>query len=89
MYCFFLALLCQIIGHTLLNWALKYMKATVVTFAVLGEPVGASILALIILREAPLGTEIIGGIFILLGLFIVLNYSNGEGERELTGGSVG
>jgi drug/metabolite transporter (DMT)-like permease len=86
MYCFLLALMCQIMGHTLFNWALKYVKATVVTFAVLGEPVGASILALVILREAPLLTEIIGGIFILTGLFIVIKYSNGRGWIGARGG---
>ena len=89
MYCFLLALMCQIMGHTLFNWALKYVKTTVVTFAVLGEPVGASILALIILREAPLWTELVGGVFIIIGLFIVIRYGNSRREEAQTGDSVG
>jgi drug/metabolite transporter (DMT)-like permease len=56
---------------------------------VLGEPVGASILALLILREVPRSTEIIGGIFILSGLYIVLSYGGGGRDRERAGGSFG
>ena len=85
MYCFLLAFVCQIMGHTLFNWALKYVRATIVTFAVLGEPVGASILALLILREAPLLTEIVGGGFILAGLFIVMKYGSGGKSQERLG----
>ena len=88
-YCFLLALICQVIGHTLFNWALKYVKTTVVTFAVVGEPVGASILALIILREVPRWTEFVGGAFILIGLFIVIRYGNSMREAALTGDSIG
>ena len=75
-YCFLLALMCQTVGHTLFNWALKHVGATIVTFAVLGEPVGASILAMIILKELPLANEIVGGAIILTGLFVVLRYGS-------------
>lgn len=89
MYCLLLALICQAVGHTLFNWALKHVKTTVVTFAVLGEPVGASILAMIILREIPMPTEVVGGAIILAGLFIVLRYGNGKGRVEIEEESVG
>ena len=75
LYCFLLAFFCQLIGHSLFNWALKYLKATMVSIAALGEPVGASILALLILGEVPHLTEVLGGIFILLGICIVLYVS--------------
>jgi drug/metabolite transporter (DMT)-like permease len=75
LYCFLMALVCQIFGHSLFNWALKHLAATVVTISVLGEPVGASILALIILREAPGVSAIVGGFSILLGIFLVLYFS--------------
>lgn len=80
-YCLLLAVVCQIMGHTLFNWALKHVRATVVTFGVLGEPVGASILAYCILGEAPLRSEVTGGVFILAGLFVVLYYR--EGKKRL------
>lgn len=48
-----LAAVSQIGGHTLYNWALKHVSATVVSTSLLGEPVGASILALLLLGEMP------------------------------------
>ncbi|MFA4948395.1 MAG: DMT family transporter [Candidatus Krumholzibacteriia bacterium] len=80
--CFIMALVCQILGHSLFNWALKYLEATVVTIAVLGEPVGASILAFIILRERAVPTEIIGGAAILAGIFLVLHFSPEASEAK-------
>jgi drug/metabolite transporter (DMT)-like permease len=65
-----LAFLPQIIGHSLLNWSLKYLPASFVSIAVLGEPVGASILAMIFLRESPTAMEIAGGVLILSGILI-------------------
>ncbi len=65
-----LALFPQIIGHSLLNWSLKYLPASYVSIAVLGEPVGSSILAMVFLRESPTGLEIAGGGLILVGILI-------------------
>ena len=65
-----LALVPQLIGHSSLNWTLRYVSATLITIAVLGEPVIATALAVPILREAPTLTEIIGGILILAGIFV-------------------
>jgi drug/metabolite transporter (DMT)-like permease len=80
--CFVMALVCQILGHSLFNWALRYIEAAVVTIAVLGEPVGASILALVILRERAAPTEIIGGCAILAGIFLVLHFSPEASEAK-------
>jgi drug/metabolite transporter (DMT)-like permease len=77
LYCFLMAVVCQIVGHSIFNWALKHIKATIVAVGVLGEPVGASILALIILGEAPTGMAVIGCVVILIGIFIV-TYCNQE-----------
>ena len=65
-----LALIPQLLGHSSLNWSLKFMPATMVTIAVLGEPIIATVLAFFILHESPTLTEIIGGILILGGIFI-------------------
>jgi drug/metabolite transporter (DMT)-like permease len=80
--CFIMALVCQILGHSLFNWALKHFEATVVTIAVLGEPIGASILALVILRERAVPSEIIGGAAILAGIFLVLHFSPEASEAK-------
>lgn len=74
LYCFLMALVCQILGHSLFNWVLRNLPATVVAIAVLGEPVGASILALLILHEAPGVNVVVGGAAILAGVFIALYY---------------
>jgi len=84
-YCFLMAIICQILGHSVFNWALRHLAATVVAIAVLGEPVGASVLALFVLGEVPRRAEIVGGILILSGIFLVLSFSpQSAQEREPT-----
>ena len=48
-----LGLVPMALGHTLLNYALAYLPATVVTGAVLTEPLGAALLGRLILGETP------------------------------------
>ncbi len=48
-----MAVVSQIGGHTLYNFALRHVSATVVSTSLLGEPVGASILAFLLLGEVP------------------------------------
>lgn len=70
-----LALGPQVLGHTSLNWALGYLGATVVAVAVMAEPVLASILALIIFNEVPTAANIIGGLIVLSGVYVVVRYN--------------
>lgn len=67
-----LAVVPQLIGHSSLNWALRFVPATLVAVAVLGEPVGATVWAFLILGEVPVVTEIVGGILVLGGIFMAL-----------------
>jgi drug/metabolite transporter (DMT)-like permease len=67
---FFIALVPMIFGHTLYNWALRYVSAPVVSVSLLGEPVGASILALVLLNEVPSGQVLIGGVVTLAGILL-------------------
>ncbi|MEO7084429.1 MAG: DMT family transporter [Gemmatimonadaceae bacterium] len=62
----------MLLGHTGLNWALKYLPAYVVNLTLLGEPVGATVLAAILpgIRELPGPLTIIGGGLILGGVFV-------------------
>ncbi|MEK7353234.1 MAG: EamA family transporter, partial [Chloroflexota bacterium] len=59
---------------------LRFISATLVTVAVLGEPVGATALAILILKETPTVSEIGGGILILAGIFIA--FSKNETLQE-------
>lgn len=65
-----LAIVPQIIGHSVFNWALKYLSAAYVSIALLGEPVGTVILTMIFLRESPAVMELVGGVLILVGIFL-------------------
>ena len=65
-----LALVPQLIGHSTYNWALRYLSAAYVSIALLGEPIGTSILALFLLKETPTILEIVGGILTLIGIYI-------------------
>ncbi|MGI6452257.1 MAG: DMT family transporter [Syntrophomonadaceae bacterium] len=69
---FLLALGPGIAGHGVLNWALKYVKAPIVAVSVLGESVGASILAYIFFKEILLSYQLIGAGMILLGIYICM-----------------
>ncbi|MFH1032483.1 MAG: DMT family transporter [Chloroflexota bacterium] len=71
-----LAIVPQIIGHSSLNWSLRFISATLVTIAVLGEPILATILAFLLLSEAPTVSEIVGGFLILVGIFIAFRKSD-------------
>lgn len=69
----FLALVPTILGHTMFNYALKKVRAHVISTSVLGEPVGASILAYILIPgEVPGAWIIVGGGLVVLGLYVVL-----------------
>ncbi len=65
-----LAVVCTIIGHTLFNWVLGYVQASVVSVSVLGEPLGAIIWASIFLKEYPTGRQLFGAAFIFGGLLL-------------------
>lgn len=67
-----LAIVPTVIGHSLYNWLLKFVSAHKVSMTILGEPIGASILAIIFFDQIPGQWTILGGILILIGIFIVL-----------------
>jgi len=75
-----LALVCTILGHTVFNWALGYVQATVIAIGVLGEPVGAIVWAMLFLGETPTLRQLISAAIILLGLYIFTKTS--EKSRE-------
>lgn len=68
-----LALIPTVVGHSSLNWALGHVSATLVAVSVLGEPVGASLLAWAFLGEKIglwrmlFGGLVLGGIYLAAG----------------------
>ena len=71
-YLFLLALIPQLIGHTTFNWALRYLPASMVAITILGEPIGSTILAFLILKEGLTIWKVLGGMLILLGILVAL-----------------
>jgi drug/metabolite transporter (DMT)-like permease len=77
----FLGLVPSVFGHNLLNYAVKYITPTAVSSVPLGEPIIASIFALLLFGEAiPIGA-LLGGPVVLIGVYIIINnqavYSGG------------
>ena len=62
----------QILGHTIFNWALRYVDASIISGTILAEPVVSALLAWLVLSERPGLATILGGTVVLLGLFLLL-----------------
>jgi drug/metabolite transporter (DMT)-like permease len=67
-----LALGPMLLGHTGLNWALRYARAYQVNIVLLGEPIGATLLAALLpgIRERPTAFTLFGGVLVLAGILL-------------------
>ncbi|MFE3575604.1 DMT family transporter [Lysinibacillus sp. NPDC059133] len=65
-----LAIVPNLFGHTLFNWSIKYVSTNVVSIAILFEPIGAAVLALLIFKEYLIATQIIGGLIVIVGILL-------------------
>lgn len=65
-----MALVPQLIGHSSYNWALKWFSTSIVALSLLGEPIGSTILAYIILDEGISATKAVGGALILAAIYV-------------------
>lgn len=66
LYVLLMAVASQVIGHTTLNWAVRWISPTLVTLAILFEPVSSSFLGFLIFDEVP-GLPVLAGAVVLLG----------------------
>ncbi len=66
LYILLMAVLSQVVGHTTLNWAVRWISPTLVTLAILFEPVGSSFLGYLIFNEVP-------GLLVLVGAGVLLS----------------
>jgi drug/metabolite transporter (DMT)-like permease len=62
----------QLLGHTVFNWALRYVEASVISGTILAEPVVAALLAWLVLSERPGLLTVFGGAVVLAGLYFLL-----------------
>jgi drug/metabolite transporter (DMT)-like permease len=75
-----LAIIPMILGHTVYNWTLRYVTALVVSMSILGEPILSAILAYILLSEVPTNWVILGGILVLVGIYLVASRSKRQSK---------
>jgi drug/metabolite transporter (DMT)-like permease len=73
---FLLAVFPQLIGHSTYNWALRYLPASFVAVTTLAEPVGSAVLAYFILSERPTTGVLLGGLLILIGIYLAARPRN-------------
>lgn len=62
----------MLLGHTGMNWALRHMRAYQVNIVLLGEPIGATLLAAALpgIREWPPAITLVGGALVLTGILL-------------------
>ncbi|WCK55520.1 DMT family transporter [Aneurinibacillus sp. Ricciae_BoGa-3] len=70
-----LAVFPTLLGHTVFNWAIKWLSANIISMSILGEPVGSAILAYFILREKVTQVQFIGGLIILFGIYLFIKWN--------------
>ncbi|ACV10774.1 protein of unknown function DUF6 transmembrane [Halorhabdus utahensis DSM 12940] len=59
-----------VFGHTVVNWALGHLESSVVSASLLGEPLGSTVLALVLLGEIPGVATVVGGVVVLIGIVV-------------------
>lgn len=69
-YFLLLAIFPNLLGHSLFNLALKWVSTNIISMAILFEPVGAAILAFILIGEKLIWTQWVGGFIVISGLII-------------------
>jgi drug/metabolite transporter (DMT)-like permease len=65
-----MALFPQLLGHSSYNYALAFLPAAYVSIAVIGEPVGASLLGWLLFQEVPDMLTLAGGALIIAGILL-------------------
>ena len=73
-----MALIPQIGGHTLYNWSLRWVPAPIVSLSLVGEPIGSSLLAWVLLNQVPGIAVGFGGALALAGIYLT---AMGQGNR--------
>ncbi|TDO78300.1 drug/metabolite transporter (DMT)-like permease [Halanaerobium saccharolyticum] len=83
-YLIFLALAVgpTLIGHSILNFAVRYLSTSIVSLSILGEPIITTFLAWLLLNEAVRLTTIFGGAFILGGIYLASVYNNHQKRKQ-------
>lgn len=77
-----LAVFCTLLGHSIFNWALAYVRPIFISTAVLGEPVFATLWASFIFAEHPSLWQMLGSGLIVWGIYLFIRCNQGELQTE-------
>jgi len=72
LYIFLMAVAAQVVGHTTINWAMRWISPTFVTLAILFEPISSSFLGYLIFNELPGLLVFVGAVVLLSGVAIAI-----------------
>lgn len=67
-----LAFFCTVLGHSILNWALKFVPASTVSTSILLEPIFATLMAMLLFEEIPGSWALLGGTIVVISLYRVI-----------------
>lgn len=76
-----LGVFCTLLGHSLVNWCLKYLSPVYVSSVKLAEPIFASILAIFLFGEIPRPQQLLGGCIIVAGI-LLFTQAEGKAARQ-------
>ncbi len=79
-----LAFFCTILGHSIFNWALKYVPASSVSTSILLEPIFATLMAAALFDEVPGVLAILGGSIVVISLYLVIRLDSRSRRRART-----
>jgi drug/metabolite transporter (DMT)-like permease len=69
-------------GHTVINWVLAHVDSSVVSVSLLGEPIGSTLLAILLLPgEVPTPATIVGGVVVLVGIALTTTSGASTSDR--------
>ncbi|MFD1738851.1 DMT family transporter [Bacillus salitolerans] len=81
-YFVLLAIVPTLLGHTLFNYSLKWISTSIISVAILFEPIGASVLAYYVFHELPLIHQIFGGLIVIVGICLFLLFKRKETVKK-------
>lgn len=77
-----LAVFCNLLGHSIVSWSLKYLTPAYVSAVKLCEPVFSTILGVLIFREIPNAMQVLGAAIIIGGVYVYSAVENAAIEKS-------
>jgi drug/metabolite transporter (DMT)-like permease len=82
-----LALITQVGGYLAINYALGHLPASLAAPTLLGQPVLTALLAIPLLGEGLRAAQVVGGVVVLMGIWLVHRAEGGEASGQPAEGS--